>query len=176
MPRPVNYLNHEDCPAESDGFGWEQRPGTTYDVPVWMERMGMLDLPEWMRTEDGSCDVNYTSSMGTDKPEIYTTSLSEISPDEPQLPKREQCRFFARHGRCKFGEHCYFSHDMNTDDESKKSGWIKEKDCKKSWEERAREAREKREDEEGKKVRVCRFYGTDEGCKKGVFCMNRHID
>ena len=197
MPRPVNWLNHEDCPAKADGYGWEQRPSTTYDVPLYLERMGMLDLPEWMRAPDGSCEVDYVSTMGRDRPNIYTTSL--LSPSSPPLspslsvtettpPAPPRCRFFARTGQCRFGNDCRFSHDpappqsaggQHPQQQQRRRRQLQgegedEEDL--SWELIARRAREKREDEEGRRVRVCQFWKEDGSCKKGVHCVNRHID
>jgi hypothetical protein len=180
MPRNLNYLNPEDCPPEEDTHGWNyEQPGYTYDIPIWMERMGMLEVPEWMRTADGSADVDYRIAMGTDRPKVYVTSLGRPSPgEEDALPKQPPCRFFVKNGRCKYGEQCYFSHEKP--DESKpdvkRSRWLKESEIKKSYEQVAREAREKREDEMGVKTRVCKYYGTYDGCKQGLACINRHVD
>jgi hypothetical protein len=183
MPRNLNYLNHEDYPPEDDTHGWDyQPPGATYDVPIWMERMGMLELPDWMRTADGSCDVDYRIAMGTDRPQMYVTSLGEVAPgEEIALPKQPKCRFFAKNGRCKYGDNCYFSHEKpgtinNNETEVKRSRWLKESEVKKSYEQTAREAREKREDEQGLKVRACKYYVTYNGCKQGLACLNRHVD
>lgn len=180
MPRHLNYLNHEECPPEDDKNGWELHPAETWDVPLWMERMGMLDLPDWMRNVDGTCSVNYKAGMGSDKPDVYVTSLAAPS-ERPQDPRpRDLCRFFAKTGSCRFAEQCHYAHESGVakDDPRLKTGggWIKDKDLKKSFEQVMREAREKREDEAGKKVKVCSYYGTYDGCKKGVHCLNRHID
>ena len=198
MPRPANWLDHENCPAKADGYGWEQRPPSTYDVPLYLERMGMLDLPEWMRAPDGSCEVDYVSTMGCDRPNVYTTSLlSPVSQSSsPSLPvtettppapshQRPLCRFFARNGRCRFGDNCRFSHDAapprtpsghHQPPQQQQQQLLGGGDEGLSWELIARRAREKREDEEGRRVRICQFWRTEGTCKKGVHCTNRHID
>jgi len=181
MPRVPNYLDHEACPAEDDDYGWDDRPGQTYDVPIWMERMGLLEIPDWMRTEDGSCSVDYRIGMGHDKPKMYVTSLAKKSSDDDEteaLPKQPVCRYFAKNNRCKYGEHCYFSHEAlgSEKPDAPRARWISEKEVKKSHEQIAREAREKREDEAGNPIKPCRYYLASGGCKKGVRCPNRHIE
>lgn len=171
MPRHLNYLNHEDCPPEDDKDGWEFREGETWDVPLWMERMGMLELPEWMRNVDGTCNVNYKASMGSDKPQMYSTSLAA----PPKL-----CHTFAKTGSCKFGARCQFEHvaGVTPDDPRMREASVPAAGAaeeEKSFEQVMREAREKREDEAGKKVKICSLYNSFDGCKKGVHCVNRHI-
>ncbi|KAA8895997.1 hypothetical protein FN846DRAFT_966897 [Sphaerosporella brunnea] len=180
MPRNRNYLNHEDYPPEEDTHGWDyEQPYATYDIPLWMERMGMIQVPEWMRAADGSCTVDYRIGMGTDRPQVYTTSLGKKSADEEDvLPKQPACRFFAKHGHCKYGEECYFAHEKPGEQPEgvPRSRWIKDKEIKMSYEEVARAAREKREDEMGVRTKVCQYWGTFDGCKQGLMCLNRHID
>ena len=176
MPRYLNYLNHEDCPTEDDKDGWEFRAGETWDVPLWMERMGMLELPDWMRNEDGTCNVNYKASMGTDKPQMLVTSLADPAAATPTAPQ-DLCRPFAETGSCEFGARCPYAHvrDADADDPRLKTP-TQPKAPEKSYDQIMREARERREDEAGKKVRVCALFNSFDGCKKGVYCINRHIE
>ncbi|KAI5854876.1 hypothetical protein BZA05DRAFT_392840 [Tricharina praecox] len=179
MPRVPNFLDLEL--RMDDNCGWDDLPGQTYDVPIWMERMGLLQIPDWMRAEDGSCTVDYRIGMGYDKPKIYVTSLEKISPSEEEdnvFPKKKLCRFFAKNNRCKYGENCRFSHEApgSKKPDVSKGHWIPEKELKKSYDQIAREAREKREDEAGKPIKICQYYLDIDGCKRGVHCPRRHIE
>lgn len=185
MPRVPNYLDYEEFPPEEDNYGWNDLPGSSYEVPIWMERMGLIDIPDWMRNEDGTCNVDYRIGMGTDKPKIYVTSLAAKDDEgDHVLPKPPVCRYFAKNRRCKYGKECYFSHETpgSQKPDVPRSRWISEKEVRKdainekSFDQIAREAREKREDEEGRPVKICQFYNDLDGCRRGLNCPNRHIE
>ena len=182
MPKPKNFLDHDDVSVEeSNSFGWDMPPSESYAVPIWMDRMGGESvLPDWMRTEDGSCTVDYRGALTMAPPDNYTITLN-INEDDGEPVNKEPCLHFIRTGRCKFGEHCYFSHDkkqaenLTKDMPPKKRGWLKEKEIRKSIEQREREAREMKEDEEGKPVVACKFFERDGHCSKGLACPDRHV-
>ena len=175
MPRKSPWLEDQDSDDDTlhNEYGWNQPPPETWDVPPWMERTGALVLPEWMRTADGSCSVDYKAGMVLDKPNNYIVSLNDPPTEEElnAIPPKPLCRFFKKNNHCKNGDSCYYSHDLEAakKDTRKPQHWIKEKDIKKTKQQLARE------EEERKTKKVCESW-DGRACKNGILCEDLHED
>merc|ERR1711988_479438 len=64
--------------------------------------------------------ITTTSPIPAAKPSTAADSKSSTleQKDEtckPVVEKKETCKFFARNGKCKFGDNCEFSHDLTNE-------------------------------------------------------------
>jgi hypothetical protein len=176
LPGPEDVTWGEDFTPEN--IGWDDEPPepeSSWTIPLALDRMGLLDIPEWARNVDGTCSYNWAIQFqrADDDPSTIKTSTTrnpdgslkeEISKEE--ISKKETskniCRHFAKKGKCKFGDKCRFSHEIVEEPPQ-------------DWELICRIRREAMEDKNGVPTKRCQLYDMAM-CRRKYSCPNRHID
>lgn len=174
-PGSENATSDDELTPETIDWDAPPKPQSGWTIPLALDRMGLLDIPDWARNPDGTCSYNWAMQFqrADDDPTTMKSSATRnpdgslkenVSKGESSQtePPKALCKHFAAKNKCKFGDKCRFSHDVV------ESPTV-------DWELICRLRREAMEDKNGWPTKRCRYY--DMGmCRRKYSCPNRHID